>query len=332
MGSTGRGAAPRKAAVRRKLMVIFALAVLARADGLLAEGTPGTPLLERSAPAAPADLFPATIEAYASRSEVWALTAADPGPAGHSLRAIETPASGFSDEGATNSSSRRRYLPVVLSLLVPGTGEIAMGYYWRGAALVAAEITAWTGWVHYHDKGLDSRAEYERFADAHWNTDRWIERHAIWQDPVYQGEDPTYDNLELYGPEWEGWPPYHTWHSKEEEKQNYYENIGKYDWFISGWDDWNLEGNYDPATIPRETDNRTTYRSMRKKSNDELDKATGFIYLSVAARVISLVETLILTRQHADDAPAGDASSGFSVRTRATGLASGEVALVYSFR
>jgi hypothetical protein len=325
-GARSRG----KAGVRKGLMAVLILALLGRADGLLAGGDPATAsdLPWESPLAAAADVLPLALEAYDSESAAHGplLPTADR-PRSGTLSVIGPAWNGFADEGAAESSSRRRYLPVVLSLLVPGAGEIYMGYYVRGAVLVAAEVTAWTGYAYYHNKGLDSRAEYEQFADDHWSYGTWVKDHALWRAPEYSDVPREFQPLDSIGRNyWDGWPPYHSWHSKEEEKQNYYENIGKYDWFISGWEDW------DPETIPRESALRTTYRAMRKKSNDELDNATAFIYLSVAARVVSLVETLILTRRDDEDTPAERASGGFAIKTCATGLASGEVALVYSFR
>lgn len=319
--------------MRRALVVIFALALVGRAEGLLA-GVRGGPSDEpRSVITRGAlpDLLPSGLTTYASSRG-----ARDAAPA---APVEATPAGGLAyaggrssylarADGDDNASSGKRCVPVLLSLVVPGAGEIYMGYYVRGAVLVAAEITAWTGYAYYHNKGLDSRAEYEKFADDHWDYGKWVDDHALWRDPDYTDVDPKdFAALDSIGRNyWDGWPPYHTWHSKEEEKQNYYENIGKYDWFISGWEDW------DAVTQPRESALRTTYRSMRKQSNDELDKATGFIYLSVAARVFSLVETLLLTRYEDSDSGKEDSSSSFSIKTRATGLASGEVALVYRFR
>lgn len=318
--------------MRKGLVVILALVLLGRGGALLADA--GTGPLSASPDPRPvaqgADVIPLGVAAYPSGIAAGASTRATPvgsvfeatlavAPTGRSAGVLP-------GDGRTEASPRHRYLPVLLSLLVPGTGEIYMGYYVRGAVLLAAEATAWTGYAYYNNKGLDSRREYERFADDHWSYGRWVDHHALWRDPIYEDSTRSFDNLERFGPDWDGWPPYHSWHSKEEEKQNYYENIGKYDWFISGWEDW------DPDTQPKQSGMRTTYRAMRKKSNDELDNATGFIYLSVAARVVSLVETLLLTRRDDPDSPGETPSSGFSIKTRATGIASCEVALVYRFQ
>jgi len=319
-------------------MVIVALVLVGRADGTLADISTGSSTVSTTTrpSIAGADFFPLRVAAYRSGGAACEGNAIPSDPicdAGwHTSAWSDTSNTPLGGDGA-ESPLHHRYLPVLLSLLVPGTGEIYMGYYVRGVALVGVEVAAWMGYAYYHNMGLDSRAEYEAFADAHWNYDKWVGDHALWRDPSYVGVDPKdFAALDSIGSNyWEGWPPYHTWHSKEEEKQNYYENIGKYDWFISGWEDW------DPVAQPHESGMRTTYRAMRKESNDELDKATEFIYLSIAVRVFSLVETVLLARRQDDrrddTQPAGEnPSSGFSIETRATGIASGEVALVYHFR
>lgn len=318
----------KKAAVRRGLIVISALVFLGKPPVVLADSA------ERQSCPPPrtfanADALPLVATAYPSTHAAAVLAPVIRAEADRGGR----PVLGREDEpsglwlGGGSSSSRDKYLPVLLSLLVPGTGEIYTGHYVRGAALLAAEVAAWTGYVYYHGKGLDSREAYERFADEHWDYQRWYMNHPA--TATLDPDDRTFEALDSIGRnDWTDlWPGYHTWHSKEEEKQNYYETIGKYDWFISGWEDW------DPDADPwaHDTDLRTTYRSMRRTSNDQMDKADKFIYLSVAARVVSLVEMVLLTRD-GSDSPAGGALQGFSVRTRATGIASGEIALVYRFR
>ncbi|UCH85349.1 MAG: hypothetical protein JSW50_06580, partial [Candidatus Latescibacterota bacterium] len=208
----------------------------------------------------------------------------------------------------------------------PGTGEIYMGYYGRGAVLVGLEVLAWTGYAVYRDQGLESREEYERFADEHWSYDKWIFDHRAVRD--VSEDQRTFDKLYEIGETWTDWPGFHSWHSKEEEKQNYYENIGKYDWFISGWEDWQWDDVANPDNPPRDTELRDQYRAMRKESNDQLDTSQKFIYLSLGVRVFSLVETVLLVRkQNSTEAPAEQ--KRFTIGARATGLSSGKVELKY---
>ncbi len=248
-------------------------------------------------------------------------------------RAQEPGTGGFGEtnlglaSGTEGETSKGTYLPVLYSLLVPGTGEIALGYPKRGVALVALEVTAWVGYFYYHDEGLDGRAEFEAFADAHWDYDRWIVDHvALESEPI---QNRTFERLETIGPSWQGWPGYHSWADKETEKLNYYETIGKYDWFISGWEDW------DPVAKPHDTAVRTAYRSLRQESNSDLDTAEQFVYLSIATRVFSLVETVFLAkksgRAQSEQEGTDRSERTYSFTTRSTGMTSGEVAFVYRF-
>lgn len=201
----------------------------------------------------------------------------------------------------SGSDRRRGALPVLLSILVPGAGELYMGYYGRAAGLIALEVAAWTGYAYYRDQGLDTRAEYESFADAHWHMDDFLLKHpsgpyATLSDLEAAGESGDWKNF-LRGNVSEKFF-YMPFISKAEDKQHYYENIGKYNWFISGWDDW--DDTLDSNNNFREyTDNREIYRSLRVESNDQLERADRFIYLSIAARAFSLVETILLTRGEA---------------------------------
>ena len=230
---------------------------------------------------------------------------------------------------STDAGSRRtgKVWPIALSVLVPGAGEIYLGYYKRGIALVAAEVVAWTGYFHYHDKGLDERKDYENFADENWDFDRWID----WHPDAYP-LDLTFAQLDSIGRgKWSvpgaGFPPYHPYYAKEDDKQSYYETIGKYDWFISGWAD------FDPIAQPHDTDLRTLYRDMRKTSNDHLKTADRFIYLSLAARAFSIVEIILLTRDLGQDSAPGaaGAGSGFDLTIRPAGFTKTELALEYRF-
>jgi hypothetical protein len=225
----------------------------------------------------------------------------------------------------TNGGSKRYYLPVLYSLLWPGAGEIAMGYYVRGFALAAIEAAAWTGYFKYHDDGLQGREAYEGFADANWAESRWITSH-----PAVEGLPPdeqTFENLDLIGrTTWgQSWPGYHTYAPKAEQKQNYYENIGKYDWFISGWSDW------DPLSKPANTALRDEYRAMRKTSNDDLKTADQFIYLSIATRVVSLLDTYLLARRAKKADQARQQGKDLSLKARPKGMRAGEVYLQVKF-
>jgi hypothetical protein len=229
----------------------------------------------------------------------------------------------FLEEQDTEPQS---YWPVLYSTLVPGLGEMTMGYWGRGIALMAVEVAAWTGYFINHNEGLDKRDEYEAFADAYWNFDKWIDDHPCPTVPP----DATLEDVEECGKASSGsgaWPGYIPWVSKEEDKQHYYENIGKYDWYISGWQDWDAS----QSPLAHQTDLRTEYRALRGESNDALDTATSFVWVSVVARAISIAETAIIVHNRREDAASGRPAP-VSLRARPRGYTGGEVALEVRFR
>ena len=134
-----------------------------------------------------------------------------------------------------STSQKQSYWPVLYSALVPGLGELTMGYEKRGIALMLLEVAAWSGYFVNHNDGLDERDEYEAFADAHWDYNKWLYDHPC------TPSDSTLESVENAGRSSSGsgdWPGYIPFVSKEDDKQHYYENLGKYDWYISGWSDW----------------------------------------------------------------------------------------------
>jgi hypothetical protein len=291
------------------------------------------------------DLLPSALEVYSSRAALNSGTFKDltSSPSTDRSEVLGRPSamamafrSTPGGDAGEASSGGKRYLPVLFSALVPGAGELYLGYKWRGAALITVEIAAWTGYFYYRDKGLDTRQAYEDYADAYWNQDKWIDDHPA----VYGLNLATPEQMDSVGQLWSGtgeWPGYMPWVSKEEDKQHFYENIGKYDWFISGWADWDPDY-YDPdAEISFQTESalRDQYREMRKKSNDQLDTADAFIWASLGVRAFSIVETLILVRSSGGDSDgrsADELNNSLRLHTRARGFDGGQIYLQYSFK
>jgi len=295
--------------------------------GVLASPPDGTSAMATGVPGLARETIPSTVRSYSGPTDVLEEPLTLPEGRRPMVLDLSEPAGmALLDEDAGSSSGWKKWAPVGLSLLVPGAGEIYMGYYWRGAALVAMEVTAWTGYAINRDKGNQKEFDYRRFADAHWSEAKWIEDHNALYN--YPGEK-TYEVLDSIGsdPNYDGWPGYHPYVFPEENAINYYENIGKYDWFISGWEDW------DPLENAKETDLRTRYKAMRKESDDYLDRAQRFIYISIAARALSLIETTILVQKKSGRLGGGAAPPQKELRidTRARGWMGGEVALEYRF-
>jgi len=94
------------------------------------------------------------------------------------------------------------------------------------------------------------------------------------------------------------------WVSKEDDRREYYENLGKWDQFVFGWDDYtdprefldlpDTEADIANLKDPRTSQNRETYRAMRKEANDAYAKKDRLIYVNIAFRVFSVLQVAYL--------------------------------------
>ena len=266
--------------------------------------------------------FPSTLARYASGDDAGAAASFAAAEHEHYFQA---------EPAVATPAKQQSYWPVLYSALVPGLGELTMGYEKRGIALMLVEVAAWTGYIVNHDDGIEEREAYEAFADQYWTQRKFIDDHPL----IWPLEDQTLEYLEEQGQAVSGsggdwWTGYIPWVGKEEDKQHYYENIGKYDWFVSGWSDYNPT--LDPPLA--QSQKREEYRAMRATSNESLDDASAFVWVSVAARAFSLVETAIIVHNRRENA--GQASTGHeapvAVRARPRGFRGGELALEVRFK
>ena len=199
---------------------------------------------------------------------------------------------------------------MLLSLLMPGLGEATMGYK-RGYLMMAADIFAWTRVKKYHDDGKDLTDEYIAFADEHYSDERLVEAYRTGSEDLdrsgvgarYFPEIPAIndttelDNLPLYV-------------TRYEDEREYYENLGKWEQFIFGWDDFtrpddpfNWPGGVKPTEDyplsdlrqPWVSKNRQIYQQMRADANDAYETRDQWLYLNIGLRVFSVIQTAYLS-------------------------------------
>jgi len=220
------------------------------------------------------------------------------------------------DDSYQESSGNRGALPVLFSLILPGSGEAYMGYK-RGYIMMAADILAWTQVSKYHSQGGDLKDEYIAFADEHYS-DQYLVN-------AYNNDDSNFDLLRIgaglkyfdkigpisfvedLGNPVNGLPLYV---SKEDDFREYYENLGKWDQFIFGWDDFkrpddpfNWPGGVKPTEgYPRSdlnqpwvSKNRELYRVMRDESNDAYKWRDRWLYVNIGLRVFSVIQSAYLS-------------------------------------
>ncbi|MBN1448272.1 MAG: hypothetical protein JXA28_10115, partial [Bacteroidetes bacterium] len=160
-------------------------------------------------------------------------------------------------------SRKSPFLAGLFSIIIPGSGELYAGAYWRAALFAALEGAAWYFNIQQNDKGDDQTAFYRSYADEHWS----VVKYAQWLNdnakdfpggenavPIAIDPDPSLPDWQRV--DWEAMhatemavpqfshklPPYGD--------QQYYELIGKYNQYSYGWDDktagdyWNPSSNF----------------------------------------------------------------------------------------
>ncbi len=187
----------------------------------------------------------------------------------------------------------------LMSLIVPGAGELYTGHYYEAAVFFAVDVAAITVAVKYNQKGDDKTTEFENVADNRWS----VVRYAQWianrnnQDP---GKTPTnpdnwIDTNPTHGKPWDrvNWDSLNYYeqdfshHLEKHGEQQYYELVGKYRQFTAGWDEYNGGDIY--TTIPAVV---TAYENMRGKANDYYNyssKAVIVIYLNHVLSAVNAV-------------------------------------------
>ncbi|MFH1842368.1 MAG: hypothetical protein ABIF77_04120, partial [bacterium] len=197
-----------------------------------------------------------------------------------------------------SSYSRATGTAMLMSLILPGAGEVYLGHK-RGYFMMALDVAVWVGVKHYHDKGYDLRDDYYAYADEHWSEGKL----AGAFDDAYHDESIAGVGHDFFPDTWSDLGDLPLWVTREADEREYYENLGKWDQFVFGWDDFthpdNIDG-YDPPSGPSALQHpevslhREIYRSMRQESNDQFTKRDRLMYLNIATRVFSLFQVAYL--------------------------------------
>jgi len=167
----------------------------------------------------------------------------------------------------------------MMSLLIPGSGEIYVGEYLKAGIFLAIEAAVVTTAVVYDGKGDDKTTEFQNYADDYMNPDHnWsVVKYAEWLNQYEGASIPINPDESL--PPWErvNWDDVNAAESGSHKlpphgEQQYYELIGKYHQYSSGWNDFTGGGNKDQVSP-----NLIYYSGMRGDAND---------YYSVASTAV----------------------------------------------
>jgi len=166
----------------------------------------------------------------------------------------------------------------------------------------------WTG------KGNDLEDDFRAVADAHWDPEVYL----AWRSTTKAIRNNSFTHAlpcssyvdsrsDLYAGEGS------LGDCSGREKQQYYELVGKYDQFVSGWDDLRFVSTGNPVAAYTEIDSvesvqsdlRLNYEEQRDDSNRYLKRATnlsGLILINHALSAIDAARTARLRAQGADQA------------------------------
>ena len=203
-----------------------------------------------------------------------------PAPISEPTATVASPAA-LTPEETDHRSAGKAFL---MNLAVPGAGHLYAGQK-RGFVNLGLEGMAWAAYLYYHDRGKSKEKEFETYADGHWDYARWDSTERA--NGTY---NPDADNLIL------GF--------RDNNKQQYYEDIGKISTYWSGWDS---------------QDNRNFYRGIRAHSNNFLKNAHTAVAGAFVNRVVSAVDVLRIMKHRGRASLGNDTQIRFKLRTRPFG-------------
>jgi len=206
----------------------------------------------------------------------------------------------------------------LMSAIVPGAGELYSGAKWRALAFAGVEVLSWVMYFNRKNKGENIEKDYMSFADENWALSRLYENGNNWgkltgltgQHGESFGSHSLY--LEYDGTEYEGNKAYldstlNGWVAfilngelQPVKTRDYYENIGKYDQFSGGWDDF-TDFNAISDSVVTVSDLRDNYLTQRKESNDALKMATNFATVIMFNHLISAFHAQIAAKNYSSE-------------------------------
>ena len=214
--------------------------------------------------------------------------------------------------------------PMLYSLILPGLGQYKNGDpLWKSAIFIGVEAASIVSMLQWNKQAEDIRKQYELFGDNHWSIINWVENTLL--NPItglIQYEDFKLDGthkleLHLSGSLAEAFGEFVSsdslvthpeWIYSDElsifQDQHFYENIGKYDQFVGGWDDafewYEVEKTVeDTIEIILMTPYKNDYNNERDKSNQYLKLANYAVTAIMFNHVISGIEAVLTNQRKA---------------------------------
>jgi hypothetical protein len=235
----------------------------------------------------------------------------------HSWGLADTMISDRSDVSGRNEKSP--WLAGAMSALVPGTGEAYTNSYVKAAVFVAVEAASWIVAYTYNKKGDRQTDDFQAFANQHWSASKytnWIlsnlstlysiapQNPNTWGNNIYKdgydASNPPVLSPPYLGMDWKELNAIEDLIRQQSDNgfthllpdwnsQQFYELIGKYSQFRTGWDDDQLQNGQFPLSLPA-SGNMIIYRDMRAQANSYYDVASTFVSVAVINHIVSALD------------------------------------------
>lgn len=205
---------------------------------------------------------------------------------------------GVEPNTSSESGHKSPFLAAMLSLAVPGLGEVYVGdNVWRGVIFAGLEAGLWIEMFHWNHRGDDSTLTFQSYSDKHWSTywyadslDTVLSEHNVPDSLFANGSSIKSINRaerlldSIYASDPSGDPFTHQLQDPAIDNQQYYEMISKYPLqYLRGWD--NL-GNFNQAS------------ASRAELNSEYDIGRIFLYGIFLNHALSAIDAALLARDH----------------------------------
>ena len=203
------------------------------------------------------------------------------------------------------------------SLLIPGWGQVQNNdYWWKSALFAAVDVLGIFSSIKLTNEAENIRRDFEQYGDDHWTLERWYNNTRLifpnsWKNILigthnlslningnYYFTDELNDLIETHG-----WNAISVIRDRD-----FYENIGKYDQFVGGWDDeydnpYDSKGNW--YTIKKGnvesiilTKNKNYYRDLRYDSNQLKHYSRYAITAIMFNHIISGLDAAIISNKN----------------------------------
>ncbi|MCH8953952.1 hypothetical protein IIA28_01345 [candidate division KSB1 bacterium] len=193
---------------------------------------------------------------------------------------------------------------LLFSAVVPGSGQIYSRSYLKGLAFLVIEAAALTGHFRFNNEGNRLEDQFEADANALWHENAYWD----WMGEICGCSDM--DSLRSYErAKFSHFLP-------EEKNQPYYENIGKYNQFVIGWQDFREEtlrppgmeeqpftyahyqsGELNGKDLRTISPQRTSYTELQDDSDRNFKRATTLASLLLLNHVVSALDAAWTTKR-----------------------------------